>query len=152
MSTVASNTEVRSYESIGARLTAIVEYGSGSSESIDLEAWRRLPPLVAGTRVRAFNASAILPPNPTVTRNMIGNNHPSNPHFFQLCPPKWTKVQLGTVRQMRYPITVSPKWTKISCCNFFCFRICFQIFFGFIYVLYFVWFCQIFFTLCIFSF
>ena len=58
---------------------------------------KRLSPPVVGTEARAFNVSAMLPPNRTVTGNVIGNKHLSNPHLFQLYPSKWTKVQLGTV-------------------------------------------------------
>ena len=43
-----------------------------SSESTDLERKNVPPPPEAGTEVRAFNATHVLPPNPTVMGNVIG--------------------------------------------------------------------------------
>jgi len=84
MSTMASNTEVRSYESTRARLAATVEYESRSSEPVDLERKGASPPPIAGMGATTFNASDMLQPNPTVMGNVKGNKHPSNLYFFQL--------------------------------------------------------------------
>ena len=74
-----------------------VEYGKWLERIDGSRAQKRFPPPVAGMEARAFNASAMLPPNPTVTRNMIGNKHPSNLHFLQLYPLRWIKVRPDTV-------------------------------------------------------
>ena len=58
-------------------------------------AQKRSPPPVAGIGARAFNATAMLPPNPTVTRSLIGDQAPvKNPLF----PALSSRLEKGTTR------------------------------------------------------
>ena len=51
------------------------------------QAQKRPPPPVVGTEVRAFNATAMLPPNSTVTGSVIGEQAPiKSPLFLALFP------------------------------------------------------------------
>ena len=68
MPTIASNTEKGSCESTEARAQG-----------------RHLRPDV-GTETRAFNAPTVFSPNPTVTGNVTGSKHPSNPPFCSFVP------------------------------------------------------------------
>ena len=86
MSTAASNTEARSCESTEARRTPTIKYEKWLERIVGSRAQKRLPPSVAGTEATTFNACAMLPPNPTVTGNVIGNKHPSNLHFSSFIP------------------------------------------------------------------
>jgi len=59
-----------------------------SSESTGLERKSAPPPPVAGTEARAFDATAMLPPNPTVTGSMIGEQAPIEIFTFSSFIPK----------------------------------------------------------------
>jgi len=87
MSTIASNTKIRSCELTEARLNNNRRIRKWLGRIDRPRAHRRRPPPIAGMGARAFNAPAMLSPTPTVTGNMIGNKHRSNPHFSQLYPP-----------------------------------------------------------------
>ena len=89
--------EAASSESTEARQTVTVEYGKRLERIDGTRAQKQLPPPNAGTEARAFNASVMLPPNPTVTGNVIGSKHLSNLPFFYLYPSRWTKVRPDTV-------------------------------------------------------
>jgi len=57
-----------------------------------------LPPVV-DMEARAFNASAMLPPNATVTGNVMGGQAPVTSHLFQLYRLGLLKVHCSTVPQ-----------------------------------------------------
>jgi hypothetical protein len=67
-----------------------------SSESTGLERKSVPPPPIASTGVRAFNATDMLPPNPTITRNVIGERAPDKSPLSQLYPQNQKKVHAGT--------------------------------------------------------
>jgi len=72
----------------------------GRLERIDgARAQKRLPPPIAGMEAGAFNASTMLPPNPIVMGNVMGEQAPVTSHLFQLYPTGLLKVQLSTVPQ-----------------------------------------------------
>ena len=88
VSTKASNTETRSYESTRARYQQPSTMEIASSESTGLERQSVPPPPVAGTEARAFNATAMLPPNPTVTESVIGEHAPVKSPLFPALSPR----------------------------------------------------------------
>ena len=63
----ASKTEIASSESVRARATTAVEYGSGLERTERRRAQGHCPPPDARTRARAFNAPDASPPNTQVT-------------------------------------------------------------------------------------
>jgi hypothetical protein len=63
----ASKTEIASSESVRARATTAVEYGSGLERTERRRAQGHCPPPDARTRARAFNAPDASPPNTRVT-------------------------------------------------------------------------------------
>jgi len=74
--------ETWSSKSIRARWPATVDYGN-SVERIDRpRAQKRSPLPIAGTGARAFNVAAMLPPNPTVTGSVIGEQAPIKSLLF----------------------------------------------------------------------
>jgi hypothetical protein len=86
MPTIASNTEKGSCESTEARLDSdrriwkwLIRIDRPRAQG------RHLPP-DAGTGTRAFNVPAVFSPNPTVTGNVTGSKHPSNPPFCSFVP------------------------------------------------------------------
>ena len=81
---VASNVERASCESTRGRVSATVEYGNRLVRIERPRAQGRRPRPNTGTRTRAFNASAALSPNPSVTGSVIGSKHPSNHSFCSL--------------------------------------------------------------------
>jgi len=102
--TVASNTERASCESIRARAPATFEYGNRLIRVERPRAQGRRPPPDTGTGTRAFNASAALSPNPSVTGSVIGNKHPSCRSFCSLLHQTSQNVagrreSVGTSRQ-----------------------------------------------------
>ena len=69
-----------------------------SSESTSLERKSAPPPPVVGTEVRAFNATAMLPPNPTATGSVIRQCAPVKSHFSSFIlkiGEKYKPVQCG---------------------------------------------------------
>ena len=82
MSTIASNTETGSSESIRARWPATVEYGNSVEQNGEPRAQKRSLLCVTGTGARAFNATAMIPPNPTVTGSVIGEQAPVKSPLF----------------------------------------------------------------------
>jgi len=62
-----------------------VDYGKGVERIGSPRAQKRSPPLVVGTGARAFNATAMLQPNPAVTGSMIeGHASIKSPLFLAL--------------------------------------------------------------------
>ena len=88
VSTIASNPETRSCESTRARYRQPSTMEIASSESTGLERKSAPPPPVAGTEARAFDATAMLPPNPTVTGSMIGEQAPVKSPLFPALSPR----------------------------------------------------------------
>jgi len=82
--TIVSNTERASCESIKARAPATVEYRNRLVRIGRPRAQGRRPPRDVGTGTRAFNAPAAFSPNPSVTGSVIGNKHPSCHSFCSL--------------------------------------------------------------------
>jgi len=68
-----------------------------SSESASLEHKSASPPPATSTGFRAFNATNRLPPNPTVTRNVMMDLALSNPTFSRLYPRNQRKVRASIV-------------------------------------------------------
>ena len=81
---IASNTERASCESTRARAPATVEYGNRLERIGRPRAQGRHPLPDAGTGTRAFHVPVAFPPNPPVTRSVIGNRHPSRHPFCSL--------------------------------------------------------------------
>ena len=84
MPTIASNTEKGSCELTEARLGSDRRIWKWVVRIDRPRAQGNRPPPDAGTVTRAFNAPAMFSPNPTVTGNVIGSEHPSNPPFAAL--------------------------------------------------------------------
>jgi hypothetical protein len=80
----ASKTEIASSESVRARATTAVEYGSGLERTERRRAQGHCPPPDARTRARAFNAPDASPPNTRVTGGVIGNKLMSHRSFCSL--------------------------------------------------------------------
>ena len=83
MSTIASNTETESSKSTRARWPTTIDYGNNVERINQPRAQKRSPPPVAGTEARAFNVATMLPPNPTVTRSVIGEQAPVKSPLFR---------------------------------------------------------------------
>jgi len=95
VSTIASNTKTRSYESTRARYQQSSITEIASSESTGLERKSAPPSPDVGTEARAFNATTMLPPNPTVIGSVIGEQAPiKSPLFLALSP----RLDKGTTR------------------------------------------------------
>ena len=95
---VASNVERASCESTRGRVPATVEYGNRLVGIERPRAQGRRPRPNTGTRTRAFNASAALSPNPSVTGSVIGNKHPSCRSFCSL--PHQTSQSVAGRREL----------------------------------------------------
>ena len=80
----ASKTEIASSESVRARATTAVEYGSGLERTERRRAQGRRPPPDARTRVGALNAPDASPPNTQVTEGVIGSKLLSHRSFCSL--------------------------------------------------------------------
>ena len=80
----ASKTEMASSESVRARATTAVEYGSGLERTERRRAQGHCPPPDARTRARAVNAPDASPPNTWVTGGVIGNKLMSHRSFCSL--------------------------------------------------------------------
>jgi len=80
----ASKTEIASSESIRARATTPVEYGSGLERTERRRAQGHCPPPDARTWAGALNAPDASPPNTQVTGGVIGSRLPSHRSFCSL--------------------------------------------------------------------
>ena len=92
---VASNTETGSSESTRARWPTTIEYENSIKRIDEPRVQKRPPLLVASTEVRALNATAMLPPNPTVTGSVIGEQAPIKSSLF---PTLSQRLDKGTTR------------------------------------------------------
>jgi len=103
---VASKTEKASSEPLGGRASTTVEYGNELERMRRRRAQGHRPPPDARTRTRAFNASVAFPPNTLVTRNVMGNRHPSRRSFCSL--PHLTTQSVSGCRKPVWNVKSEP--------------------------------------------
>ena len=106
--TIVSNTERASCESIKARAPATVEYGNRLVRIRRPRAQGRRTPPDAGMGTRAFNAPAAFSRNPPVTGRVIGNRHPSC-HSFCSLPHQTSQNVAGRKECWRFLMTYLPR-------------------------------------------
>jgi len=73
----------------------MVDYGKSVERIGKPRAQKRSPPPVAGTGARAFNATVMLPPNPTVTGSVIGEQATVKSPLF---PTLSSRLEKGIAR------------------------------------------------------
>ena len=98
--TMASNTERESSESIRARAPATVEHGNRLERIGRRRAQGRRPPPDTDMGTRAFNAPVAFSPNSPVTRSVIGNRHPSR-HSFCSLPHQISQSMASRMKRVR---------------------------------------------------